>query len=189
MTLEEASTLVTQHRSFFDRRRFQFLDRFVLESTLKRALLILKGYSIFWASDAQKCLTSVPFNGAVASRFLKYWNETIQFQSTLAYLKNPPEGYQQPAVDVQAELARIQQNINEGSYANQYEFEADFELLTYALHDGHVTLTAGALSAFSFASPFEIASVSIDGKQPPRVYITGSYFNVANDLASSKEPA
>lgn len=114
----------------------------------------------------------MPFNAAVATRFIKYWNETIQFQSTLAYLKNPPQGYQQPAVDVIAELGRIQKQVDAGLYANQYDFEADFQLLTYALHDTHVYLTAGVLSAFSFASPYEITSVSIDGKQAPKVYIT-----------------
>lgn len=115
----------------------------------------------------------MPFNAAVASRFVKYWNETIQFQSTLAYLKNPPEGYQQPAIDVLDELSKIQQRIDSGFYNNQYAFEADFQLLAYALNDGHVALTAGALAAFSFASPYEIVSVSVDGKQPPKVYITG----------------
>ncbi|KAH8732999.1 peptidase S41 family protein [Phaeosphaeriaceae sp. PMI808] len=130
------------------------------------------GVELFWASDAYACLTSVPFNSAVATRFIQYWNETIQFQSTLAYLKNPPPGYQQPAIDVVAELNRIQQQINADSYANQYDFETDLQLLTYALHDSHVYLSAGILSAFSFASPYEIASVSIDGKQAPKVYIT-----------------
>lgn len=117
-------------------------------------------------------MTSVPFNAAVATRFLKYWNETIQFQSTLAYLKNPPEGYQQPAVDVLKEVSNIQQRIDSGYYRDQYTFEADFQLLTYALHDGHVRMVAGVLSAFSFSAPFEIASVSIDGKAPPKIYFT-----------------
>lgn len=133
---------------------------------------IFEDYQVFAASDAYECLTSVPFNSAVASRFIAYWNETIQFQSTLAYLKDPPEGYQQPAFDVVAELARIQQRVDADAYKNQYDFEADFQLLTYAFKDGHVTLTAGVLSAFSFGSPYEIASVSVDGKQAPRIYLT-----------------
>jgi hypothetical protein len=41
------------------------------------------------------------------------------------------------------------------------------------MRDGHASLNAGILSAFSFASPYELASVSIDGKQEPRIYITG----------------
>ncbi|KAF1946298.1 peptidase S41 family protein [Clathrospora elynae] len=131
-----------------------------------------EGYQIFLASEAYECLTTVPFNPAVATRFIKYWNETIQFHSTLAYLKNPPEGYQQPAVDVVAELERIQQRVDANSYANQYDFETDVQLLVYAMHDGHVSLNAGILSAFYFASPYEVASVSLDGKQEPRIYIT-----------------
>lgn len=59
-----------------------------------------------------------------------------------------------------------------GAYHNQYDFEVDVQLLTYALKDGHVSLNAGILSAFSFGSPFEITSVSIDGKQAPKIYIT-----------------
>lgn len=117
----------------------------------------------------------MPFIPAVATRFVKYYNETIQFQSTLAYLKNPPEGYQQPAVDVLAELQRIQQKVDANLYVNQYEFEAEFQLLVYAMHDSHVSLNAGILSAFTFASPVEIASVSVDGKEEPKIYITGKF--------------
>lgn len=127
---------------------------------------------MFAASDAYECLTSVPFNSAVASRFIAYWNETLEFQTTLAYLKSPPEGYQQPPVDVASELTKIQQRVDAGAYQNQYDFEADIQLLNYALKDGHVALNAGILSAFSFGSPWEITSASIDGKQTPRIYIT-----------------
>lgn len=38
----------------------------------------------------------------------------------------------------------------------------------------HVSLTAGILSVFSFASPYSISSLSVDGKRAPQVYITGS---------------
>lgn len=142
---------------------------------ISRALMHLVGYTIFPAEAAFECLTSVPFNGAVATRFIDYYNTTIQFQSTLAYLKDPPQGYQQPAVDVLQGLQQIQQNVTAGYYKNQYAFEADLQLLIYSLHDAHVVLSAGALSAFSFASPYPISSVSIDGKQAPKIYITGTY--------------
>ncbi|KAF1837498.1 hypothetical protein BDW02DRAFT_565981 [Decorospora gaudefroyi] len=145
-----------------------------------------EGYQVFLASDAYACLTSVPFNPAVATRFIRYFNETIQFQSTLAYLKNPPEGYQQPAVDVLAELNRIQDGISANTYANQYEFETDVQLLTYAMRDSHVSLNAGILSAFSFASPYEVASVSLDGKEEPRIYITD---DIIDYMAGGKEPS
>lgn len=73
---------------------------------------------------------------------------------------------------MQEELTKIRQRINQGFYGNQYSFEADFQLLTYALNDGHAQLSAGALSAFSFGAQFEILSASADGKQPPKIWFT-----------------
>jgi len=78
------------------------------------------GSAYFYASSAYACLTSVPFHSAVAIRFIDYINTTIQFQSTLAYLKSPPPGYQQPAVDVLARLEKIKTNATTGVYQNQY---------------------------------------------------------------------
>lgn len=132
---------------------------------------------IFNASLAFECLTSVPFNAAVASRFLSYYNDTLQFQSTLSYLKNPPTSYQQPAVDLIAGLNRIQTAINEGIFANQYEFEAALQTLVYAAHDGHVDILAGVLAAFSFASPRDLVSLSLDGQQAPKAYLADDLFD------------
>ncbi|KAK1659934.1 peptidase S41 family protein [Colletotrichum godetiae] len=129
-----------------------------------------EGYRIFWASDVYECLTSVPFNDAVALRFIEYYNETMQFQSTLAYLKNPPEGYQQPACDLNQGLELLKANVTSGAYKNQYEFEADLQLLVYSVHDAHVDLAAGILSAFSFSSPWSLVTASIDGKETPKIY-------------------
>lgn len=148
----------------------------VKNHTLLGSVLTFAGYQVFSAAHAHECLTSVPFYPAVAKRFIKYWNETVQFQSTLAYLKNPPVGYQQPAVDIVGELQRIQDQIEAGSYTNQYDFEVDVQQnVVYSMNDGHVSLSAGILSAFSFASPVEIVSVSVDGKQAPKVFIAGQH--------------
>jgi Peptidase family S41 len=131
------------------------------------------------ASDAYACLTSVPFNAAVASRFLSYYNDTLQFHTTPAYLKTPPPSYQQPSIDLFRELEQLQQNIDNGVFQNQYAFEAKLQSLIYATHDGHLELVAGVLAAFTFASPYGIVSVSSDGKELPKVYIT-------NDLIESQ---
>ena len=113
----------------------------------------------------------MPFNDAVATRFLQYYNDTLQFQSTLAYLKDPPPSYQQPAVDLLEGLEHLQEAINNGTFHNEYEFEASLQTLLYAAHDAHVNLFAGVLAAFSFASPYDIISVSLDGVKPPKIYI------------------
>lgn len=103
---------------------------------------MFSGIYVFEASQVYQCLTSVPFNDAVALRFVDYYNETMQFHSTLAYLKDPPEGYQQPSVDLVDALAVIKQNITAGYYKNQYAFEAEVQKLVYSVHDMHVDLWA-----------------------------------------------
>jgi hypothetical protein len=128
-------------------------------------------FPVFFASDVYTCLTSVPFLPAVALRFLAYYNTTLQFQSTLAFLRDPPPEYQQPAVDVLAELERIRQNVLAGGYTRQYNFEVDVQKVVRAIHDSHVELVAGVLAPFTFASPFDIVSASIDGQALPKPYL------------------
>ena len=133
----------------------------------------ISDYTIFYAALVFECLTSVPFNPAVATRFINYYNMTLQFQSTLAYLKDPPEDYQQLPVDVVQVLEQIQRNVTAGYYKNQYAFEAELQLLVNQIHDGHVELSAGIMAAFSFASPYGLVSASVDGEQPPEIYLSG----------------
>jgi hypothetical protein len=133
----------------------------------------MSAVTIFYASDVYECLISVPFHQAVALRFLDYYNTTLLFHSTLAYLRDPPEGYQQPPIDVLAELGRIKAKVNDGYYKNQYAFEMDVQRVVYQINDAHVDLRAGILTPFSFGSPWQISSVSVDGKAPPKIYITG----------------
>lgn len=138
------------------------------------------GYAYHYASDAYACLTSVPFNSAVATRFIKYVNETVQFQSTLDYLKNPPTSYQQPAVDILSELSKIQNNVTSQVYQNQYQFELDVQNLLYKAHDSHLYLSGGINSAFTFLAPYSITAASKDGKGVPQVYITNHIIRSAN---------
>ncbi|KAK2015914.1 peptidase S41 family protein [Colletotrichum eremochloae] len=129
-----------------------------------------KGFIFFYAADVYDCLVSVPFHQAPALRFIEYYNTTIQFQSTLAHLKNPPAGYQQPAFDFMKALDELRHNVTTGVFKNQYDFEAMMQYLVYSVHDAHVDLYAGILSAFSFASPMPLVAASIDGKEAPKVY-------------------
>lgn len=115
----------------------------------------------------------MPFNATVAIEFLHYYKDTLQFQSSLAYIKNPPSSYQQPAVDVLAGLDLIEKDVKAGVFKNEYAFEAAVQKLIYATHDAHIILNAGALSVFTFGSPLRIASVSLDGIAPPKIYSTG----------------
>ncbi|KZM24592.1 serine-type peptidase [Ascochyta rabiei] len=126
---------------------------------------------IFPASDVYDCVSRVPFDAAVASRFIDYYNETLEFQSTLTFLENPPEGYQQPPVNVQQELEYIRANISSGMYKSQYTFEAQVQLLVRRMHDSHVILDSGIMSPFRYASPYTLISVSQDGLREPQIYL------------------
>ncbi|XP_014555933.1 hypothetical protein COCVIDRAFT_100919 [Bipolaris victoriae FI3] len=139
-----------------------------------------EGYAYHYASDAYLCLTSVPFNPAVATRFITYINDTVQFQSTLAYLREPPAGYQQPAVDILSGLIQIQNNITAEVYKNQYEFEVDVQHLLDSAHDGHLYLRGGIMAAFSFLAPYSITAASPDDASLPKLYLT-------DDLVRSRD--
>ena len=130
--------------------------------------------NVFLAQDVFNCWITVPFNPAVGSRFIKYCNDTLQFQSTLAYLKNPPASYQQAPVDLIGGLNEIQGDIDAGVFKNQYSFEATLLSLLYQSHDAHIQLYAGLFATFTFGTPFELASVSSDGIQVPKVYIAST---------------
>ncbi|RYO39302.1 hypothetical protein AA0111_g1964 [Alternaria arborescens] len=130
-----------------------------------------QGVYIFAASDVYDCISRVPFHADVASRFIDYYNDTLQFQSTLRYLNNPPDGYQQPSVDVQQELENIRADIVSGTYKTQYAFEEQIQVLISRIHDSHVTLDAGMLAAFKFASPYTLLSLSENGSEEPKIYL------------------
>jgi hypothetical protein len=118
-----------------------------------------------------ECLTSVPFNSAVASRFLKYYNETVQFQSTIEILKSPPASYRQPPVDFTQGLARIKAKVNAEEYENQYAFEHELQSLILSVHDAHFALYAGVLNQFTFGANYELVTLSEDGHKAPEVYV------------------
>jgi hypothetical protein len=135
----------------------------------------------FYASDVYDCWSSVPFNASVARSFLDYYATTLLFQSTLAYLQSPPldsngTGYQQPAINIHRRLISINDSIATGAYENQYDFEADLQQMVQEMHDGHVDLTAGILSTFSFSSSYDISAASRNGIDPPQLYLTGRVY-------------
>ncbi|KAF4911772.1 Peptidase S41 family protein ustP [Colletotrichum fructicola] len=136
-----------------------------------------QGFNAFYAIDVYDCLISVPFHQAPALRFIEYYNTTMQFQSTLAHLKSPPPGYQQPAFDFMGGLEELKRNVTAGYFTRQYDFEVALQYLVYALNDAHVDLYAGILSVFSFASPVSLVSASIDGKETPKVYFADDILN------------
>ena len=120
----------------------------------------------------------MPFNRTVATQFLNYYMDTINFQSTISYIKQPPTSYQQPPVDLFDGLDQIQSAIDSNLFSNEYAFEAAVQRLLYNAHDGHLSLEAGLMSIFSFGNQYALSSVSADGVELPKPYLTGKLISI-----------
>ena len=143
--------------------------------------IFASGDVLFLASDAYNCLITAPFNATVATGLVSYYKDFLQFQSTLAYLKDPPPSYQQPSIDVLAGLDALEAQIQAGTFKIEYDFELALQTLIYALHDAHVSLSAGILSIFTFGSPLRIVSVSSNGIELPKIYIPDDLIEAAQN--------
>ncbi|KAL9123703.1 MAG: hypothetical protein Q9217_006893, partial [Psora testacea] len=126
---------------------------------------------LFTAKSAYDCLLSAPFNDTIALEFLQYYKDTLQLQSTQAYLKTPPSSYQQPSFDLLAGLDEISDRVKANYFKNEYEFEYALQQWVIATHDAHIQLIFGILSVFTFGSPYGLVSVSNDGISLPEVFI------------------
>jgi hypothetical protein len=76
------------------------------------------------AKLALDCLNTIPLNATAAVALLKQLKPYIGWQSTLAYLKNPPADYIQKVqapVDIVAGLEKIQAKVQSGTYQSEYQ--------------------------------------------------------------------
>jgi hypothetical protein len=76
------------------------------------------------AQLAYDCITSVPFGQAAALALVDGVVPYFKWQSTTAFLKDPPQEYIQkiqPAVDVWGQLANIRSKVVAKKYKNEYE--------------------------------------------------------------------
>lgn len=108
-----------------------------------------------------------------ASAFTDYHRTYLNFQITLVFLKNPPDSYQQPGVDLVRRLDAIQADVNSGSLGNQYHFETAVLKLSNAAYDGHLSVEFIDQNIFRFGPGIDLRLVSIAKSQLdiPRVYV------------------
>lgn len=131
------------------------------------------GRNLTEAQLAYACLKSVPIIQSAASNTITELKQMIQFQSTLAYLKNPPTGYVNAAVDLIAGLDTINTKVQNGTYDNEYDFENDIAALLVKAHDGHLSFDGMAYSgAFRWRRNRQISLISgsEDGTSIPKVW-------------------
>lgn len=93
--------------------------------------------------DAQlgyDCLASVPLHAEQAKAFVEAVLPFVEWQTTIDYLKDPPAGYTEPAVDLRAGFATVIANISSGAYKTEYEFQSQLWKVVNSAHDGHFRL-------------------------------------------------
>ena len=89
------------------------------------------------ADLAYKCITSVPFNQTAALALVDGVVPYFKWQSTTAFLKDPPAEYVekiQPAVDIWAELEKIRGKVVGGEYENEYEVWQKYTISVETCH-------------------------------------------------------
>lgn len=76
------------------------------------------------ASWVEDCYKSVLLNVTLALEQIEGTKKYVQFQSTLAYLADPPEGYFEPPIDFFARLDAMAEAVKNGTFANEPEWES-----------------------------------------------------------------
>ncbi|PVH95176.1 hypothetical protein DM02DRAFT_633086 [Periconia macrospinosa] len=136
------------------------------------------------AELAHACLSSIPISKNEASQTIAAIKQMIQFQSSLAYLKNPPSGYWNEKVDIISGLDDIDKKVKSGTYNNEYDFETDISSLLVKAHDGHLSFVGAAFGGmFKWRRNRQIAliSASKDGKETPKVWVLNDFNHTSSD--------
>lgn len=116
----------------------------------------------------------MPFDSDRAESFVKEYRKYLQFQSTLETLKDPPDGYPMPSVDLLGGLDKIQEKAAKNKYKSQYAFDTELDKLISSAYDGHLSL--GLCSHyFKFKNDAPLVSISSDGLELPKIYTVRMY--------------
>lgn len=121
------------------------------------------------AKLAYDCLNSVPLGKESALEYVKGIPAYLDWQSDLVYKKDPPADYPYPPVDVRAEVAKVQADLEADKFANEYAFQAALYQPFAKSHDGHFVVYSDLLTkAIEFSRYVPLVSISstADGESP-----------------------
>ncbi|RKF61375.1 Peptidase S41 family protein ustP [Erysiphe neolycopersici] len=131
------------------------------------------------AKLAYDCLTSVPLNKTAALELVYSIEPYIQWQSNLAWLKDPPKDYDFPPHDTLNVLASVKENLLNDKYPNEHSFQIDLYSVFTLAHDGHFIFFPDLLSrALDFRRQRALVSISEDGKSLPVIKLFGGFFDL-----------
>lgn len=129
-------------------------------------------------STAFACLRSVPLQRDSALQHINFLRPLFEWQSSVDYLRDPPQGFLSEAVDLPGGLDHIAAKLNRdtrGGYANEFEFLADLRTLTSVRpRDFHFAYSTLLLDLFDFPMSAQFVSISDDGLTLPHIYLYGN---------------
>ncbi|KAF2729874.1 hypothetical protein EJ04DRAFT_446327 [Polyplosphaeria fusca] len=136
------------------------------------------------AQAAQDCLKSVPIDKDEDLALIEELKNYLSWQSNLAYLIDPPDGYTEERVDIMDEIEKVRSDLENDKYDDEYTIQFDLSSAFTKAYDFHLAWAADILNVFSFRrgnigrgllDEFAIVSVSKDGKELPKLY---NYYDI-----------
>ncbi|KAK2001902.1 hypothetical protein LX36DRAFT_733092 [Colletotrichum falcatum] len=144
--------------------------------------------SEFWAEeglDDHLYPSSVPLHKEAAIALVDAIRPYLEWQSNLAYLKNPPAGYAHEPFDLVGHLQKVRERLVTDGYQGEVDFQEDLFEMTAKTRDGHFTFLPDALtSVFRFSRPFALVSYAKDPLSLP-VIKTFDEVKIAGDVAKT----
>lgn len=124
---------------------------------------------------ANACARSAPIVQDDALSLIDAVSAVIEWQSTQAYLKSPPEGYLLAGVDLVAQITDLRSNVSSGAFTGEIDFEGNLTKIITSAHDGHLNLQLDGYSVFAYGIEIGdgLVSVSSDGQSLPEIYLAG----------------
>ncbi|KAH7389609.1 hypothetical protein DE146DRAFT_171331 [Phaeosphaeria sp. MPI-PUGE-AT-0046c] len=135
-------------------------------SSLSRSSSSTSGIPAQLAFD---CLNSVPVDTNGNRQLIDELKEVWKFQSELVWYKNPGSDWEYGSLDIIGELDSIKTNL--GSFKSEYAVQLAIQNITVRTGNFHFNYVPDILQIFQFKRPFNIASISSDGKALPKVYV------------------
>ena len=124
---------------------------------------------------------STPFVSSEALRLLDIVQALVEWQSNLAYLKDPPPGYLLSGTDIMAQLDSIRHEVENGAFTSEYVFQQNLMNIFYSAHDGHLYMALETTRVFTFVRPYDdIVSISLDDHSQPELYVYGKLIHTSS---------
>ncbi|KAK5714801.1 hypothetical protein LTR17_017048 [Elasticomyces elasticus] len=158
-----------------------------LEPCAQLSIAVAQNTSMLDAGIAVACLQSIPVDVDGDIQEIEGLKVLVQFQSDIAYLKDPPPGFLYPGVDVLGTLDAILADVEAGAYKSDFDVQMDLYNLITSTYDFHFNWVPDLVSVFSWTRKGSLVSLSSDGLSLPEVYDARDVPTLSHSNSSSSD--